>query len=79
MKGSIGLDEAKVGSRVKVLKVGGEGATRRRILDLGIVNGTEIEILRVAPMGDPVEFRFRGYSLSFRKEEASLIEVEILK
>lgn len=69
------LDKAEPGTMVKVVRIGGKGGVRRRILDLGIVNGTGIEILRRAPMGDPVEFRFRGYNLSLRKTEAILIEV----
>lgn len=74
----ITLDRAEVGSKVKVIKVNGVGPVRRRILDMGLVKGTEIEILRKAPMGDPVEFRLRGYNLSLRKTEAKIVEVSVL-
>lgn len=70
------LKKAKVGSTVKVLKIGGEGALKRRIMDMGITKGVEIYIRKVAPLGDPVEVTVRGYELSLRKADADLIEVE---
>lgn len=70
------LKEAKVGSTVRVLKIGGEGALKRRIMDMGITKGVEVYIRKVAPLGDPVEVTVRGYELSLRKADADLIEVE---
>ena len=70
------LKGAKVGSTVKVLKIGGEGALKRRIMDMGITKGVEVYIRKVAPLGDPVEVTVRGYELSLRKADADLIEVE---
>ncbi len=58
-------------------KVGGEGPIRRRILDMGVTNGTGIEMVKSSPLGDPVEYKVRGYRLSLRKAEARVIEVEI--
>jgi ferrous iron transport protein A len=72
----ITLDKAEIGTMVKVCKVNGDKEVRRRIRDLGIIKGTEMEILRKAPLGDPVEFRLRNYNLSLRRTEAVLIEVE---
>ena len=70
------LKEAKVGSTVRVNKIGGEGALKRRIMDMGITKGVQIFIRKVAPLGDPVEITVRGYELSLRKADADLIEVE---
>lgn len=70
------LKEAKVGSTVKVKKIGGEGALKRRIMDMGITKGVAVYIRKVAPLGDPVEVTVRGYELSLRKADADLIEVE---
>jgi len=70
------LKDVKVGGRVKVVKVHGEGALRRRIMDMGITKGVEISVRKVAPLGDPLEITVRGYELSLRKEDAELIEVE---
>ena len=72
------LSEAKVGNKVKVLKLKGEGAVKRRIMDMGITKGTEIFIRKVAPLGDPMELTVRGYELSIRKSEAQNIEVELV-
>ena len=69
------LKEAKIGSTVTVTKVGGEGALKRRIMDMGITKGVEIYVRKVAPLGDPVEITVRGYELSLRKADAALIEV----
>ncbi len=70
------LREVKVGETVKVTKLTGEGAVKRRIMDMGITKGTEIYVRKVAPLGDPVEITVRGYELSLRKADASIIEVE---
>jgi len=70
------LKEAAVGSRVSVIKLHGEGAVKRRIMDMGITKGTEVYIRKVAPLGDPVEVTVRGYELSLRKEDARMIEVQ---
>lgn len=70
------LKEAKVGSTVKVVKFHGEGAVKRRIMDMGITRGVEVYIRKVAPLGDPVEVNVRGYELSLRKADAEMIEVE---
>ncbi len=70
------LKEAKVGSTVKVVKLHGEGAVKRRIMDMGITRGVEVYIRKVAPLGDPVEVNVRGYELSLRKADAEIIEVE---
>lgn len=70
------LKEAKVGSTVKVVKLHGEGAVKRRIMDMGITRGVEVYIRKVAPLGDPVEVKIRGYELSLRKADAEMIEVE---
>lgn len=69
------LKEAKVGSTVKVKKLTGEGAIKRRIMDMGITKGVEIYIRKVAPLGDPIEVTVRGYELSLRKADAEMIEV----
>ncbi len=70
------LREAKIGDTVKVKKLHGEGAVKRRIMDMGITKGVEINIRKVAPLGDPVEVTVRGYELSLRKADAEMIEVE---
>ena len=70
------LKEIKVGEDCRVVKLHGEGAVKRRIMDMGITRGTDIHVVRVAPLGDPVEVTVRGYSLSLRHEDADMIEVE---
>ena len=70
------LKDARVGETVKVVKLTGEGAVKRRIMDMGITNGVEVHIRKVAPLGDPVEVTVRGYELSLRKADAEMIEVE---
>ena len=70
------LREAKIGETVKVVKLHGEGAIKRRIMDMGITKGTEVYVRKVAPLGDPVEVTVRGYELSVRKADAELIEVK---
>ena len=71
------LDQLIPGQVATVKKVGGEGPIRRRILDMGVTNGTGIEMVKSSPLGDPVEYKVRGYRLSLRKAEARVIEVEI--
>ena len=70
------LRQTKVGGTVKVKKLHGEGAVKRRIMDMGITKGVEVKIRKVAPLGDPVEVTVRGYELSLRKVDAEMIEVE---
>ena len=70
------LRQAKLGETVKVVKLHGEGATKRRIMDMGLTRGVEVYIRKVAPLGDPVEITVRGYELSLRKADADMIEVE---
>lgn len=70
------LKDIKIGKSAKVVKLHGEGALRRRIMDMGITKGTEVFIRKVAPLGDPLELSVRGYELSLRKADAELIEVE---
>ncbi len=70
------LREAQVGSTVKVKKLNGEGALKRRLMDMGFTNGCEVFVRKVAPLGDPVEVTIRGYELSVRKDDAENIEVE---
>lgn len=72
----ITLRQAKVGDTVKVKKLHGEGAVKRRIMDMGITKGVDVKIRKVAPLGDPVEVTVRGYELSLRKADAEMIEVE---
>ena len=69
------LKDAKVGQTVTVVKLWGEGAVRRRIMDMGITKGVEIYIRKVAPLGDPLEVNLRGYELSLRKADAEMVEV----
>ena len=70
------LREAKIGETVKVVKLHGEGAIKRRIMDMGITKGVDVLVRKVAPLGDPVEVTVRGYELSLRKADAEMIEVE---
>ena len=70
------LKEAKFGETVTVLKLHGEGAIKRRIMDMGITKGVQIHVRKVAPLGDPIEITVRGYELSLRKADADFIEVE---
>ncbi len=70
------LRQAKIGDTVKVVKLHGEGAVKRRIMDMGLTKGVEVHIRKVAPLGDPIEVTVRGYELSLRKADAEMIEVE---
>ena len=69
------LKQAAIGDTVKVVKLHGEGAVKRRIMDMGITRGAEVHIRKVAPLGDPIEVTVRGYELSLRKADAEMIEV----
>jgi ferrous iron transport protein A len=71
------LREVKIGQTCKVRKLHGEGAVKRRIMDMGITKGVEVYVRKVAPLGDPIEITVRGYELSLRKADAEQIEVEI--
>ena len=70
------LREGPVGATVKVVKLHGEGAVKRRIMDMGITRGTQVYVRKVAPLGDPIEVTVRGYELSLRKADAEMIEIE---
>ena len=70
------LREAKVGDTVTVVRLHGEGPVKRRIMDMGITKGVEIQVRKVAPLGDPIEVTVRGYELSIRKADADMIQVE---
>lgn len=70
------LKQVKIGDTVKVVKLHGEGAVKRRIMDMGITKGVEVHVRKVAPLGDPIEVTVRGYELSLRKADAEMIEVE---
>ncbi|MEA3396612.1 MAG: FeoA family protein, partial [Chloroflexota bacterium] len=73
----IPLHELKVGQRGVIVHVSGKGSTKRRMMDMGLVPGSEVQVVRVAPLGDPIEFTVKGYSLSLRKSEANNVQVEI--
>lgn len=70
------LKQANVGETVKVVKLHGEGAVKRRIMDMGLTKGVQVHIRKVAPLGDPLEVTVRGYELSLRKADAEMIEIE---
>ncbi len=71
------LDQLNPGQLATVKKIGGKGAIRRRLLDMGLTNGVTIEVVRTSPLGDPVEYKVRGYHLSLRRSEAEQIKVEV--
>ena len=73
------LKDAKVGQTVKVVKLHGQGAIKRRIMDMGITKGVQIYVRKFAPLGDPMELQVRGYELSLRKADADMIEIEQIK
>ncbi|MBP3414882.1 MAG: ferrous iron transport protein A [Clostridia bacterium] len=73
------LKSAKVGQTVRVVKLHGEGAVKRRIMDMGITKGVDIYIRKVAPLGDPIEMTVRGYELSIRKADAQMVEIEAVQ
>ena len=70
------LREVKIGESAKIVKLHGEGAVKRRIMDMGITKGVEVYVRKVAPLGDPVEITVRGYELSIRKADAEMVETE---
>ena len=70
------LKDVKIGSTVKVVKLHGEGAIKRRIMDMGITKGVELYVRKAAPFGDPIEIHVRGYELSIRRADAEMVEVE---
>mgnify|MGYP001119837300 FL=1 len=71
------LKESKVGDTVRVVKLHGEGAVKRRLMDMGLTKGVDVQIRKVAPLGDPIEVTVRGYELSIRKADAEMIEVDM--
>ena len=71
------LKESKVGDTVRVVKLHGEGAVKRRLMDMGLTKGVDVQIRKVAPLGDPIEVTVRGYELSIRKADADMIEVDM--
>lgn len=79
MQKMITLKDAKVGETVKVVKLHGQGAIKRRIMDMGITKGVQIYVRKFAPLGDPMELQVRGYELSLRKADADMIEIEQIK
>ena len=70
------LKDIKIGKSARVVTLHGEGAVKRRIMDMGMTKGVEVKVRKVAPLGDPIEVTLRGYELSLRKEDAQMIEVE---
>ncbi|MCI7530615.1 MAG: FeoA family protein [Eubacteriales bacterium] len=72
------LDEVKINQNAVITKVGGEGALRGRLLDMGLIPKTVVSVIKFAPMGDPIEIRLRGYELTIRKDDAAMIEVSLL-
>ncbi|MDO5335014.1 MAG: FeoA family protein [Coriobacteriia bacterium] len=70
------LKQVAIGDSAKVVKLHGQGATKRRIMDMGITRGTQVHVRKVAPLGDPIEVTVRGFELSLRKDDADMIEVE---
>lgn len=70
------LENVSPGKTVKVIKLHGEGAIKRRIMDMGLTKGAEIYVRKVAPLGDPIEINVRGYELSLRKQDAAMVEIE---
>ncbi len=77
MQNASTLDQLTPGQKAHVKRVGGQGAVRRRLMDMGLVGGVEIELIKAAPMGDPLEYRLRGYHLSLRQAEAKFVEIEL--
>lgn len=71
------LSELSIGKSARIVSVGGEGALRDHLLDMGLTPRTEVTIVKVAPMGDPIELRLRGYELTLRKDDASMIDVDV--
>ena len=78
-EGSLPLHELKIGQRGTIVRVGGKGPAKHRMMDMGLVAGTEVKVERVAPLGDPIEIKIKGYHLSLRKEEAVQVYVEVIE
>lgn len=72
------LKNTPIGQTVRIVKIGGEGAVKKRIMDMGITKGAQVSVRKVAPLGDPIEITVRGYELSLRKADADLITVEVV-
>lgn len=70
------IGDMKIGETAKVVRLDGEGAVKRRIMDMGLTKGAQVTVRKVAPLGDPIELTVRGYELSIRKDEAAKVEVE---
>jgi Fe2+ transport system protein FeoA len=72
------LSELEPKEKGKIVRVGGKGSIHRRLLDMGVVSGTSVEVVRAAPLGDPIEIKLKGYNLTLRKQEAANIQVELM-
>lgn len=72
------LSELEPKEKGKIVRVGGKGSIHRRLLDMGVVSGTSVEVVRAAPLGDPIEIKLKGYNLTLRKKEAANIQVELM-
>ena len=77
MNEKVTLNNLEAGASAVIRKIGGKGPIRRRLLDMGLTNGAEIEMVKKSPLGDPIEYKVRGYHLSLRKAEAETIEIEV--
>ena len=75
----VSLDKLEVGQHGIVVRIGGKGPVRRRMMDMGLVTGAEVKVVRVAPLGDPIEFEVKGYKLSLRKSEARNVNIEVIE
>ena len=71
------LNELQIGKTARILKVGGKGALRQHFLDMGVIPGTDVTLVKLAPMGDPMELRVHGYELTLRRDDAKKIEIEV--
>lgn len=76
MQDMLTLKNGEVGKNYKILKIGGDGPVRRRIMDMGLTKNAEFSVTKVAPLGDPVQIKIRGYELSVRKDDAKIVEIE---
>lgn len=78
MEKEVTLDKLRVKHRGRIISIKGSGAVFRRILEMGVNKGCEVEVVKVAPLGDPIDIKVRGYNLSLRKEEAAMVVVEVI-
>ncbi|HID71461.1 MAG TPA: iron transporter [Thermoplasmata archaeon] len=78
MRKKLTLDKVEAGRKGVVVKIKGRGPTKRRLMDMGIVSGALIEVIRKAPLGEPIEFKIKGYHLTLRKDEAEMVTVELV-